>query len=157
MATTELTSTNLHECANYHRNIARVLMDRGGVLLAELQILINSSSSLTNINSKKQEITETNSKISQSVLKAHDLDSQALLDRIVDTDLQEAMKEISKANDKVLEVIQEIDNIRKVFQYIDLFIRVAGGIVNAAITTTPPAQIKASIEVINTLYDYDFK
>lgn len=153
MATTELTSTNLYECANYHRNIARVLMDRLGVLQAERQSLIGSSSSL--VNSKEQEIIDTNSEISWSTQKAQDLDSQAIIGIIADTDLQEAMTKISEANKQVLKAIEKIDDIRRVFQYIDLFIRVAGGIVGAAITTTPPAQIKASIKAINILYDSD--
>jgi hypothetical protein len=37
-----------------------------------------------------------------------------------------------------------------------LFIRVAGAIVSAATTISPPAQIKAIIEAINILYEADF-
>jgi hypothetical protein len=156
MDTTKLTSANLQVSAQKYRDLATVLTNIRGRLQAELQESIDSSSSLATINKKKEEIIETNSRISQSIQKAQELDSQALLNLIVDTDSQDAMKNISEANDRVLKAIQEIDDIRRVFKYIDLAIEVASGIVKAATSMTFPAQIKAIVGTINTMYDRDF-
>jgi uncharacterized Zn finger protein len=156
MDTTKLTSANLQVDAQNYRDLATVLMNIRGRIQAELQELIDSASSLAEINNKKEEIIGTNSRISQSIQKAQDLDSQALLNLIVNTDSQDAMAKILEANNQVLKAVQEINDIRRVFQYIDLLIRVASGIVNAATTITPPAQIKAIVGAINNLYDGDF-
>lgn len=156
MNTTKLTSANLQVNAQKYHDLAKLLINIRGKLQAELQESIDSASSLSTINKKEQEIIETNSRISQSIQKAQDLDAQAILNLIVDTDSQDAMKKISEATDRVLKAVQEINDIRRVFEYIDLAIRVASGIVKAATTITPPAQIKAIVGAIKTLYDRDF-
>ena len=155
---TQLTSANLLDTAQGYREAAEELMNtRGrGRLQFELQQLIDSQAPLADINAKQQEISDINTNITRCVQKAQDLDAIAILDIIAATNVQEAMQQISQAKDKVLRAVKGINNIRRTLQYVNLFIRVAGAIVSAATTISPPAQIKAIIEAINILYEADF-
>ena len=152
----KLTPNEVFDHAEQHRDKARQLMERRGRLQAELQELIDRGASLADINEKKQEIQKTNSEISKEVQMAQDLDAKAILDLLISTDVENAMEAINQANEQVKKAVEKINTIRRVFQYIDLFIRLGGAIANAATTGSPAAQIKAIIEAIDTLYQTDF-
>jgi hypothetical protein len=111
---TQLTSANLLDTAQGYREAAEELMNtRGrGRLQFELQQLIDSQAPLADINAKQQEISDINTNITRCVQKAQDLDAIAILDIIVATNVQEAMKQISQAKDKVLRAVKGINNIR---------------------------------------------
>lgn len=153
---TELMPIEVSKCAGHCREVAIKLTERVGKLQAELQQLIDGGASLADINEKKAEIQETNTRINNSINKAVDLDAKAILDILVKTDVQDAIKTINLAKDRVNKAVKKINSIRRVLQYIDLFIRLAAAIVGAATTGSPPAQIKAIIGAIDTLYQTDF-
>ena len=109
---TQLTSANLLDTAQGYREAAEELMNTRGRLQFELQQLIDSQAPLADINAKQQEISDINTNITRCVQKAQDLDAIAILDIIVATNVQEAMKQISQAKDKVLRAVKGINNIR---------------------------------------------
>lgn len=152
----QLTPDEVFTHAQQHRDRARELMDIRGRLQAELQQLRNQGASLADINQINEKIKETNSRNSKEITTASDLDAKAILDSLISTDVGNAMDAINKASKQVTKAVEKIEGIKRVLEYIDLFIRLGGAIVNAAITGTPPAQIKAIIEAIDTLYQTDF-
>lgn len=153
----ELQSNEVFAHAEQHRNRARQLMDIRGRLQLKLQQLINQGASLTEINEIKQEILDTNSRISKEIQISNDLDAKAITGILISTDVGNAIEAIEEANVRVKEAVEKINSIKKAFQYIDLFIRLGGAIANAATTGSPAAQIKAIIETIDTLYQTDFQ
>jgi hypothetical protein len=152
----QLTPDKLFTYSQQYRDIAILLIKIIGKLQFELQQLQNSGASIANIDKKQGEIQETNSRITKVITIANELNTQAIRDILVSTDVENAMDAINKASEQVIEAVDEINSIRKTLEYIDLFIRVGGAIVNAAITGTPAAQIKAIIGAIDKLYQTDF-
>lgn len=152
----QLTPDEVFTHAQQHRDKASQLMERRGRLQAELQELRNGGASVADINEKNGEIQDTNSRIAKEITTANDLDAKAILGILISTDVGNAMDAINKASEQVIEAVEKINSIRRVLQYIDLFIRIGGAIVNAATTGTPAAQIKTIIEAIDTLYQTDF-
>ncbi|WP_375500262.1 hypothetical protein [uncultured Nostoc sp.] len=149
--TTKLTPDELFDHAEQHRQVSQKLMTQRTNLQAKHQGFINTGASLEKINQIKENIQERNSKITQEILKAQELDTQGMRDILVETDLQNAKIEIDKATKKVLEAVENLDDIRKSLQFVDLFIRLGGAIVNATITGNPAAQIKAIVKAIDAL------
>ena len=132
------------------------LIDIRGRLQFELQQLIAIGASSALIAQKNTEIQGVNSRISDEARTAENLDAKAILDTLVETNVSDAMKAINCTKDKVTKAVEKINSIRRVFQYIDLFIRLGAAIVGAAATGSPAAQIKAIIDSIDTLYQTDF-
>ena len=151
-----LNSDDLSNMAQYFRDISLEQMKTKGKLQAELKDLVDNGASANNINAKQQDILETNTRITQNIQEAQRLDAQAIKNILVSTNSVDAISKITDAKNKVLEAIKEIADVRRTLQYVDLFIRIAGAIIGAATTTTPPAQIDATIKAINLLYDADF-
>lgn len=152
----DLKSNEVAVHADRHRNKAIKLTNKLNTLQAELQQLRNEGAFLSEINKKKQEIQDTNSRATSEMQMAGKLDAKALLDILVATNVQDAVQAIEQANKQVEEAVEKIKSIRRVFEYIDLFIRLGGAIVSAATTGTPAAQIKAIVEAISILYQTDF-
>lgn len=152
----QLTPDEVFTHAQQHRDNASQLMERRGRLQAELQQLRNGGASVADINEKNGEIQDTNSRTSKEIQMANDLDAKAILNILISTDVENAIDAINKASKQVKKAVEKINSIKRVLQYIDLFIRIGGAIVNAATTGTPAAQIKAIIEAIDILYKKDF-
>jgi hypothetical protein len=147
----KLTPDDLFAHAAQHRQVAVEAMKRRGILQAQLRELIDTGAPLSERRKIEGQIQDINTRITQVISKAQDLDTQAIRDILVATNLQEAKERIEKATEKVLEAVKNLNDIREVFQVIDLFIRLGGAIVSAAITGSPAAQIKAIVEAIDAL------
>lgn len=152
----QLTPGEIDTHAEQHRDLATQLMNKRGKLKAKRKELIDRGASLADINEINTKIQETNSRIAKEIQLAIDLDAKAILAIMTSTDVTNAMKEIEQASKQVTEAVEKIEGIKRVLEYIDLFIRLGGAIANAAITGTPPAQIAAIIGAIDTLYQTDF-
>jgi len=149
--TTQLQPSEIRTTAQYCRDCAIALMDMIGILQSEIQQLRSNGASPAVINAKYQEISEINTRISQLVQKANDLDAKAILNILVSTDVLDAIVKITGAKDKVLKAVEKINDVRRALQIVDLFIRIAGAIVSAATTGNPAAQIKLIFDAINNI------
>jgi hypothetical protein len=149
--TSQLQPNDLSVTAQFCRDCALALIDLRGRLQFDLQQLLATNSPLANINAKNQEISETNTRISQIASKAQDLDTKAILGILADTDVLNAINKITDAKTKVLKAVEKINDVRRVLKFVDLFIRIAGAIVSAVTTGNPAAQIKLILEAIDSL------
>jgi hypothetical protein len=146
-----LQPADLEQCAMLFRSLSTELMNTQGKTQAELINLIARGASQSEILLKRQELDTIGGKITEAIQKAQTLDSKAILGILAETDLANAMKAISDANDKVLEALNRIKEVRKALEFVDLFIRLGGAIIGAATTGNPAAQIKKIIEAIDDL------
>lgn len=152
----QLTSDQIDTHGVQHLALAGQLENRRGQLKAKRKDLIERGASLADINDINEKIQEINSRHATEIRKANHLDALAIKKKLASTDVTNAMEAINKASEQVKKAVEKIEGIKRVLEYIDLFIRLGGAIANAAITGTPAAQIKAIIEEIDKLYKKDF-